>query len=83
MAKAYRAACTPDIFLFDNNRKLAYRGQFDDSRPGKSVKVTGKDLRSALDSVLAGRSGPAIQIASIGCNIKWKPGRAPDYFGRI
>ena len=82
-AKAYRAACTPDIFLFDKDRKLAYRGQFDDSRPGKSVPVTGRDLRAALEAVLAGKPGPAIQIASIGCNIKWKPGRAPDYFGRI
>jgi len=80
VAKAYQAACTPDIFLFDKNRKLAYRGQFDDSRPGKNVKVTGKDLRSAMEAVLAGKSGPAIQIASIGCNIKWKPGNAPAYF---
>jgi peroxiredoxin len=82
VAKAYRAACTPDFFLFDKDRRLAYRGQFDDSRPGKSVPVTGKDLRTALEAVLAGKPGPAIQIASIGCNIKWKPGNEPDYFGR-
>ena len=81
-AKAYRAACTPDIFLFDKDRKLAYRGQFDDSRPGKSAPVTGRDLRAALEAVLAGKPGPAIQTASIGCNIKWKPGNAPDYFGK-
>jgi peroxiredoxin len=81
-AKAYRAACTPDIFLFDKDRKLAYRGQFDDSRPGKSAPVTGRDLRAALEAVLAGEPGPAIQTASIGCNIKWKPGNAPDYFGK-
>jgi peroxiredoxin len=81
-AKAFRAACTPDIFLFDKNRKLAYRGQFDDSRPGRNVAVTGRDLRAALESVLAGKSGPAIQTASIGCNIKWKPGNEPAYFGK-
>jgi len=82
-AKAFRAACTPDIFLFDKERKLAYRGQFDDSRPGKNVPVTGRDLRAALEAVLAGKPGPAIQTASMGCNIKWKPGNAPDYYGRI
>jgi len=81
-AKAYRAACTPDIFLFDKDRKLAYRGQFDDSRPGRNAPVTGRDLRAALEAVLAGKPGPAIQTASIGCNIKWKPGNAPDYFGK-
>jgi peroxiredoxin len=81
-AKAYRAACTPDIYLFDKERRLAYRGQFDDSRPGKSVPVTGRDLRAAMEAVLAGKPGPAIQIASIGCNIKWKPGNEPDYFGK-
>jgi peroxiredoxin len=81
VAKAYRAACTPDIFLFDKTRRLAYRGQFDDSRPGKNVPVTGKDLRAALEAVLAGKPGPACQTASIGCNIKWKPGNEPDYFG--
>ncbi len=83
VAKAYRAACTPDIFLFDKDRRLAYRGQFDDSRPGKSAPVTGRDLRAALEAVLAGKPGPAIQTASIGCNIKWKPGNAPDYAGGV
>ena len=80
VAKAYRAACTPDIFLFDKNRKLVYRGQFDDSRPGNGLPVTGKDLRAALDAVLAGKPVSANQKASIGCNIKWKAGHEPDYF---
>jgi peroxiredoxin len=80
VAKAYHAACTPDIFLFDKNRKLAYRGQFDDSRPGNGRPVTGRDLKAALDAVLAGRSAPEPQIPSVGCNIKWKTGNAPDYF---
>ncbi len=79
-ARAYRAACTPDIFLFDKNRKLVYRGQFDDSRPGNGRPVTGRDLRAALDAVLAGKPVPEPQTASMGCNIKWKPGNAPDYF---
>lgn len=80
VAKAYRAACTPDFFVFDRERKLAYRGQFDDSRPGNGVPVTGKDLRAAVDALLAGNPVPAEQKPSIGCNIKWKPGNAPDYF---
>jgi peroxiredoxin len=80
VAKAYRAACTPDIFLFDQNRKLVYRGQFDDSRPGNGLSVTGKDLRAALDAVLAGKPVSENQKASIGCNIKWKAGNEPDYF---
>jgi peroxiredoxin len=80
VAKSYRAACTPDIFLFDKNRKLVYRGQFDDSRPGNNLPVTGKDLRTALDAVLTGKSVSENQTASIGCNIKWKPGNEPDYF---
>lgn len=80
VAKSYRAACTPDIFLFDKNRRLVYRGQFDDSRPGNGVPVTGKDLRAALDDVLAGQPVSANQKAGIGCNIKWKPGNEPDYF---
>jgi len=80
VAKAYRAACTPDIFLFDKNRKLVYRGQFDASRPGNGLPVTGQDLRAALDAVLAGRPVSEPQTASIGCNIKWKPGNEPDYF---
>jgi peroxiredoxin len=79
-AKSYRAACTPDIFLFDKNQKLVYRGQFDDSRPGNGIPVTGKDLRAALDSVLASKSVSPNQNASIGCNIKWKTGNEPDYF---
>ncbi|HEX7619092.1 MAG TPA: thioredoxin family protein [Verrucomicrobiae bacterium] len=79
-AKAYRAACTPDIYLFDKNRKLVYRGQFDDSRPGNGIPVTGKDLRVALDAVLAGKPVSPDQKASIGCNIKWKSGNEPDYF---
>ena len=81
VAKAYRAACTPDFFLFDAERKLAYRGQLDGSRPGNSVAVDGRDLRRALDSVLAGDEVPAEQVPSVGCNIKWKPGNEPDYFG--
>ncbi len=80
VAKAYRAACTPDFFLFDRERKLVYRGQFDASRPGNDQPVTGQDLRAALDAVLSGTAAPAEQAPSIGCNIKWKPGNAPDYF---
>ena len=80
VAKSYRAACTPDIFLFDKNRKLVYRGQFDDSRPGNGIPVTGKDLRAALDAVLAGQPVSENQKASLGCNIKWKAGNEPDYF---
>jgi peroxiredoxin len=80
VAQAYRAACTPDFFLFDQTRKLVYRGQFDDSRPGNGAPVTGKDLRTALDAVLAGRPVAPDQKPSIGCNIKWKPGNEPDYF---
>ena len=81
VAKAYRAACTPDFFLFDREQRLAYRGQLDGSRPKNDVPVTGQDLRAALDAVLAGRPVPRDQIPSIGCNIKWKPGNAPGYFG--
>lgn len=80
VAKEYRAACTPDFFLFDRNRELVYRGQFDDSRPGNDIPVTGSDLRAAVDALLAGEPVPAEQIPSIGCNIKWKVGSAPDYF---
>ena len=79
-AKSYRAACTPDIFLFDQDQRLVYRGQFDDSRPGNQEPVTGKDLRAALEAVLAGQPPLKIQRASIGCNIKWKPGNEPDYY---
>jgi thiol-disulfide isomerase/thioredoxin len=78
-AKAYLAACTPDFFLFDKNRKLVYRGQFDDSRPGNNIPLTGRDLRAAADAVLAGREVGADQQPSIGCNIKWKPGNEPAY----
>jgi peroxiredoxin len=80
VAKAYRAACTPDFYLFDRDRRLVYRGQFDDSRPGSGRPVTGADLRAALDAVLAGRPVPGNQRPSLGCNIKWKAGNAPDYF---
>jgi peroxiredoxin len=79
-AKAYRAACTPDFYLFDHNQILVYRGEFDDSRPGNGIPVTGKALRSALDSVLAGKPVSPQQKPSLGCNIKWKPGNEPDYF---
>mgnify|MGYP001793434739 FL=1 len=81
VAKAYTAACTPDFFLFDADFKLAYRGQLDDSRPGNDKPVTGKDLRAAIDDVLAGQPLGNQQVPSIGCNIKWVPGQAPDYFG--
>jgi peroxiredoxin len=81
VARAYRAACTPDIFLFDGERRLAYRGQIDDSRPSNGIPPTGADLRAALDAVLDGRPVPAEQRPSIGCNIKWKPGNEPEWFG--
>jgi peroxiredoxin len=81
VAKAYQAACTPDLFLFDRSRALVYRGQFDDARPGKDVPVTGRDLRAAVEATLAGRAVSAMQRPSIGCNIKWSPGNAPAYFG--
>ena len=80
VAKAYHAACTPDLYLFDRKGLLVYRGQFDDSRPGNGIPVTGEDLRSALDTVLMGQQVSADQKPSIGCNIKWKSGNAPDYF---
>ncbi|HZR15960.1 MAG TPA: thioredoxin family protein [Verrucomicrobiae bacterium] len=80
VAKAYRAACTPDFYVFDQNQALVYRGQFDDSRPGNGLPVTGKDLRAALDALLAGKPVSPQQKPSIGCNIKWKPGNEPDYF---
>ncbi len=81
VAKAYTAACTPDFFLFDADLKLAYRGQLDDSRPSNGKPVTGKDLRAAIDTVLAGQPLPDQQMPSVGCNIKWIPGQAPAYFG--
>jgi len=80
VAKAYRAACTPDFFLFDANQHLAYRGQLDDSRPGNTRHRTGRDLRAAIDAVLAGQPVNPDQRASVGCNIKWKPGNEPDYY---
>jgi peroxiredoxin len=79
VAKAYGAACTPDFFLYDRQR-LVYRGQFDDSRPGNGIAVTGKDLRAAVDAVLAGGTPAQEQKPSIGCNIKWKPGNEPAFF---
>ena len=80
VAKAYHAACTPDFFLFDRDKKLAYRGQFDDSRPDSGIPITGKDLRAACDAVLAGQPVSEDQSPSIGCNIKWRPGNEPTYF---
>ena len=79
VAKAYRAACTPDFFLFDRDHRLAYRGQFDDSRPESGIPVTGADLRAAADAVLEGGTPAAEQVPSIGCNIKWKAGNEPEY----
>jgi peroxiredoxin len=80
VAKAYRAACTPDFFLFDRKQRLVYRGQLDDARPGKATPVTGRDLRRALDALLAGQPISKEQQPSMGCNIKWKTGNAPEYF---
>jgi len=81
-AKAFKAACTPDFYVFDADRHLAYRGAFDDARPGRDVAVDGKYLRGAVDAVLSGAAVPEDQVPSIGCNIKWKPGNAPAYFAR-
>ncbi|WP_006786596.1 thioredoxin family protein [Thiorhodospira sibirica] len=78
-AKAYQAACTPDFFLFDGERRLVYRGQFDGARPGNDVMVTGADMRQAVDALLSGQAITAEQKPSLGCNIKWKPGNEPDY----
>jgi len=80
VAKTYRAACTPDFFLFDKDHRLVYRGQFDDSRPSNGLPVTGKDMRAALDAALSGSAMATGQRPSIGCNIKWKSGNEPDYF---
>ena len=80
VAQAYSAACTPDFFLFDQDRKLVYRGQLDGSRPGNNVPITGVDLRAAMDALSEGRPIDTDQKPSIGCNIKWKPGNEPDYF---
>jgi len=82
VAKAYRAACTPEFYLFDQDRRLVYRGQLDDSRPKNDIPVTGKDLRSALDALLASKAISPDQKPSIGCNIKWKAGNEPDYYSR-
>jgi thiol-disulfide isomerase/thioredoxin len=80
VAKSYKAACTPDFFVFDAQRRLRYRGQLDDSRPGNDLPVTGKDLRKALDAILSASPVDEAQTPSIGCNIKWMPGNEPDYF---
>ncbi len=80
VAKAYKAACPPDFFLFDKSHRLVYRGQLDDSRPKTDLPVTGADLRAAMEATLAGKPAPAKQLPSIGCNIKWKPGNEPSYF---
>lgn len=82
-ARSFRAACTPDFFLFDGQRRLVYRGQMDDARRGNDLPVTGKDLRAALDAVLGGRPVSTHQVPSLGCNIKWKPGNEPDYFQSV
>jgi len=79
VAKAYRAVCTPDFFLFDSERSLVYRGQMDDSRPGNGTPVTGNDLTAAIDAVLKGKPVSEEQKPSLGCNIKWKQGNEPDY----
>lgn len=81
VAKTYTAACTPDFFLFDRDRLLVYRGQMDGSRPGNDVPVTGEDLRAALDAMLADEPVSADQVPSLGCNIKWREGNEPNYFG--
>ncbi len=80
VAKAYKAACTPDLYAFDSDRKLVYRGQLDASRPANDIPVSGRDLRAALDAVLSGTEVSEDQTPSIGCNIKWRPGNAPDWF---
>lgn len=81
VAKAYKAACTPDLFLFDGQKRLVYRGQFDGARPGNDVPVTGEDLSGAVEKLLAGQDISPVQRPSMGCNIKWKAGNAPPYFG--
>lgn len=81
IAKAYQAACTPDFFLFDGNQQLVYRGQFDSSRPDSGIPITGEDLSAAINAVLAGTPQNEEQQPSMGCNIKWKLGEEPDYFG--
>lgn len=80
VALAYRAACTPDFFLFDSAHRLVYRGQYDGSRPGNQVVVDGSDMRAAVDALLEGKAISDDQIPSVGCNIKWRAGNEPDYF---
>jgi peroxiredoxin len=80
VAKAFRAACTPDFFLFDSRHRLVYRGQFDDSRPKSDIPVTGRDLKAAIDAVIDGTPMPDAQRPSLGCNIKWSKGNEPEYF---
>jgi hypothetical protein len=82
VARAFRAACTPDFFLFDRGGRLVYRGQLDGSRPGNDTPVTGRDLRAAIEATLARRPVAAEQVPSLGCNIKWTKGNEPDYFAR-
>jgi peroxiredoxin len=81
VARRYQAACTPDFFLFDADHTLVYRGQFDGSRPSNNLPVTGEDLADAVDRVARGETVPTDQTPSVGCNIKWKPGNEPPYFG--
>ncbi len=80
IAKAYQAACTPDFFLYDESRRLVYRGQLDSSRPKTDIPVTGADLRTAIDALLGGQEIAAMQRPSLGCNIKWRPGNEPAYY---
>ena len=80
VAQAYRAACTPDFFVFDAEQRLVYRGQMDGSRPGNDIPCTGEDLRQALDAALAGQPPASDQRPSLGCNIKWQAGKEPEYF---
>ncbi len=81
VAKAFQAACTPEFYLFDGKQNLIYRGQLDDARPGNGIPPSGKDLRAALDLLLAGKSQAEDQRPSIGCNVKWRPGNEPTYYG--
>jgi len=83
VAQAYKAACTPDFFLYDARQRLVYRGQLDDSRPSNGIPVTGRDLRAAIDVVLAGKQPSEKQTPSIGCNIKWKKGAEPVYYDPV
>jgi len=83
VAKDYRAACTPDLYLFDARHELFYRGQFDDARPGNGLTPTGEDLSQALMMLQTGAPPPPVQRASLGCNIKWRPGNEPDYYGHV